>query len=145
MQHNFYKCLTIPICLSSSLQFITLAQIYFKATFFEILITMRSTLIVSAFAALALAAPRPQDIDFDEVDATPDPTIYTPPTNVTVDVVDIQPASAASAVASAAVTDVASTSDPTEKRDMMEIVDQLKPRTADCGALPDGSGPAVNK
>jgi hypothetical protein len=106
---------------------------------------MRPTFVVSAFAALALAAPRPQDIVFDEVDATPDPTIYTPPTNVTVDTVAIQPASAASAIASAAVTDVASTSDPTEKRDVMGVAGQLKPRTADCGALPDGSGPAVNK
>src|SRR5882757_4839005 len=102
-------------------------QIYFKATFFETLFTMRPTLVVSAFAALALAAPRPQDIVFNEVDATPDPTIYTPPTNVTVDTVVIQPASAASAVASAAVTDVASTSDPT-KRDVMGVVDKLKPR-----------------
>lgn len=116
-----------------------------KPSSFEIIFTMRSTLIVSAFAALALAAPRPQDIDFDEVDATPDPTIYTPPTNVTVDVVEIQPASAALAVASAAVTDVASTTDPTEKRDIMEVADMLKPRTTDCGALPDGSGSAVNK
>lgn len=66
---------------------------------------MRSTTIVSAFAALALAAPRPQDIEWDQVDAAADPEIFTPPTDVTVDTVAIQPAAAASAVASAAVTD----------------------------------------
>jgi len=134
---------TFPIRLCSLLQFITFIQIYFEL---EISITMRSTLIVSAFAAFALAAPRPQDIDFDGVDSTPDPTVYTPPTNVTVDEVAIQPASAASAIASAAVTDVATTSDPVQdKRDFSELTDRLDARGADCAALPAGSGPAVNR
>ena len=104
---------------------------------------MRSTLIVSAFAALALAAPRPQDIDFTGVDSTPDPDVYSAPTNVTSEEVAIQPASAALAIASAAVTDVATTSDPVqEKRD---LTDGLSARGGDCAALPAGSGPAVNK
>ncbi|KAN0108500.1 hypothetical protein V8E51_008242 [Hyaloscypha variabilis] len=103
---------------------------------------MRSTLIVSAFAALALAAPRPQDIDFTGVDSTPDPEVYSAPTNVTSEEVAIQPASAALAIASAAVTDVATTSDPVqEKRD---LTDGLSARGGDCAALPAGSGPAVN-
>ena len=109
---------------------------------------MRSTLIASAFAALALAAPRPQDIEFDLVDAAPAAEIYTPPTNVTVDTVSIQPASAASALASAAVSNVASTEDPTQKRDILEISDALSLKTkrdADCAAQPAGSGSAVNK
>lgn len=103
---------------------------------------MRSTLIVSAFAALALAAPRPQDIEWDQVDASPDPEIVTPPTDVTVDTVAIQPASAASAIASAAVTDVASTI--AQKRDMLEVADLLSTRNADCTAEPAGTGPVVN-
>lgn len=106
---------------------------------------MRSTLIISAFAVLAVAAPRPQDIEFDQVDAAPDPTIYTPPTNVTVDDVEIQPASVASAIASAAVTDVASTTDPTQKRDLLELTDLIGKRDADCAVQPAGTGPAVNK
>jgi hypothetical protein len=106
---------------------------------------MRSTLIVSAFAALAIAAPRPQDIEWDQVDASPDPEIYTPPTNVTVDTVAIQPASAASAIASAAVTDVASTTDLSQKRDILKVADLLGKRDADCAVQPAGSGPAVNK
>jgi hypothetical protein len=119
---------------------------YFRSApklIFEILFIMRSTLIVSAFAALALAAPRPQDIDFTGVDSTPDPDVYSAPTNVTSEEVAIQPASAALAIASAAVTDVATTSDPVqEKRD---LTDGLSARGGDCAALPAGSGPAVNK
>jgi hypothetical protein len=84
------------------------------------LFAMRSTLIASAFAA-----PRPQDIEFDLVDAAPHAEIYTPPTNVTVDTVSIQPASAASALASAAVSNIASTVDPTQKRDILEVADAV--------------------
>jgi hypothetical protein len=54
--------------------------------------TMRSTLIVSAFTAPALAAPRPQDTEWDQVDASPDQEIVSPPTDVTIDTIAIQPA-----------------------------------------------------
>ena len=104
---------------------------------------MRSTFIVSAFAALALAAPRPQDTEWDQVDAAADPEIFTPPTDVVVDTVYIQPAAAASTVASAAVTEVASTT--SQKRDMLEVVDLLSARNTDCAPETPGTGPAVSR
>ena len=100
---------------------------------------MRSTLIVSAFAALALAAPRPQDIEFDQVDAAPDSEITTPPTDVTVDIVANQPVASVLAAATAVVTDVASTTN--QKRDVMDVLDRIAKRDAPCAAQPTGSGP----
>lgn len=103
---------------------------------------MRSAIILSAFAALALAAPRPQDIEFDLVDASPDPDIVTVDSSVTTtDTVPVQPVAEAVAVASAAVTDVASTTDPSQKRDFLELTG----RNPDCAAEPAGSGQAVTK
>lgn len=68
---------------------------------------MRSTIFLSAFAALAIAAPRPQDIQFDLVDVASDPEIVTPPTDVVVDNIAVLPAASAVHVADASVTDVA--------------------------------------
>jgi hypothetical protein len=98
---------------------------------------MRSTLIVSAFAALAFAAPRPQDIEFDQVDAAPDPVIFTPPVDGTSSSVAIQPSSAIAAVADASVTDTAT---PNDKRDFLGF---LGKRDGNCAVQPQGTGPAV--
>ena len=93
---------------------------------------MRSALIISLLSALSIAAPRPQDLNFDEIDAAPDAVVVSPPTNVTVDNVATQPAAVASAIAAAAVSDVATT----DKRDLEE-------RDGDCSSLPAGTGPTV--
>ncbi|KAL2073289.1 hypothetical protein VTL71DRAFT_10613 [Oculimacula yallundae] len=94
---------------------------------------MRSTIILSAFAALALAAPRPQEIEFDLVDAAPDAEIVTPPTDVSVDNVASLPVAEVVKAAAASVTDVAQA----EKR-------ALRKRDGDCSAEPAGTGPRVS-
>ncbi|KAI9048530.1 hypothetical protein LZ554_007363 [Drepanopeziza brunnea f. sp. 'monogermtubi'] len=98
---------------------------------------MRFTLIVSAFAALALAAPRPQDIDFDLVDAAPDPILDTAPSDVTSETVPIQPVAAAIAVADQSVTEVAQTTEEFSRRG------ELVGRDGNCAAQPAGTGPRV--
>jgi hypothetical protein len=102
---------------------------------------MRSTLIISAFAALALAAPRPQDIEFDQVDAAPDAEIVTPPTDVTSDTPVTQPVSQAVSIGSTSVTDTTTT----QKRDFLEVANSLSKRgDGDCSAEPAGTGPQVS-
>lgn len=100
---------------------------------------MRSALIISAFAALALAAPRPQDIEFDLVDSAPDPVVVTPPVEGSSATVSIQPSAAVSKLADAAVTDTATTND---KRDMMAALG--KRGDGDCSVQPKGAGPTVS-
>ena len=73
---------------------------------------MRSTLIVSAFAALALGAPRPQEIDFDVVDAAPDPEISEIVSN------SVTPPQAESEVAAIVKGSITGTETP-EKRDLL--------------------------
>jgi len=102
---------------------------------------MRYTLIVSAFAALALAAPRPQDIDFEQVDAAPEADPVSPPIDVSVDVVAVQPVAAATALAAASVTEVATA----EKRDFLEVAGLLEKRNAECAAETPGTGPQVSR
>jgi hypothetical protein len=112
---------------------------------------MRSIFIISACAALILAAPRPQEIDFDQVDAAPDVNIVTPPVGVTSESVAIVPAGEAVIVGSQAVTDTTTT-----KRDIG--IDEIKrnalgerewpgitKRDGDCTAEPAGTGPRVSK
>jgi hypothetical protein len=100
---------------------------------------MRSTIIVSAFAALALAAPRPQEIEFDQVEAIPDTTPIVVPVDVSVDTVDILPTAAVVAAAEAAVTEVATT----QKRAFLDGGDDLSKRGQICSIQPAGTGPAV--
>lgn len=110
---------------------------------------MRSALILSALAALALAAPRPQDIDFAQVDAAPGVDPVTPPTDGSTDTVPIQPPSDAAAIGADTVTET------TSKRDFINVIDLVKgelfePRSklarrdGDCSALPAGTGPQVS-
>ncbi len=113
---------------------------------------MRSTLLVSALAALALAAPRPQDIEFDLVDAAPDADPVTPPIGGGAQSsVSIQPAAVATNLGGAAVTDVASAAATSaiaatdSKRDFLEVADSLKKRDGDCLTQPLGSGPTITR
>ena len=104
---------------------------------------MRSAFIISAFAALALAAPRPQDIEFDQVDAAPNPIVVAAPVDVAEQTVSIQPLAAITTFADASVTDVASTTD--QKRDFLGVARSLSKRgDGDCSAQPAGTGPAVS-
>jgi hypothetical protein len=84
---------------------------------------MRSAFIVSAFAALALAlaAPRPQDIEFDQVDAAADPIVVAVSADVAEQTVSIQ-----------------------QKRDFLGVARSLSKRgDGDCSAQPAGTGPTV--
>lgn len=103
---------------------------------------MRSSFIVAAFAAVALAAPRPQDIEFDQVDAAPDPIVVAAPDDGAEQTVSIQPLAAVTTLAAASVTDVASTTE--KKRDFLGIARSLSKRDGDCSALPAGTGPTVS-
>lgn len=100
---------------------------------------MRSAIIISALTALALAAPRPQDIEFDQVDAAPDVDLVTPPVIGTTDSVVIQPSSAAISIGADAVTDVATT-----KRDLLRQRGSFGKRDGNCAVQPAGTGPQVS-
>lgn len=76
---------------------------------------MRSAIVFSALVGMALAAPRPQDIDFAGVDAAPDPVIVTP------------------------AYDVAQQSAPTRKRNAA-----IQKRDGNCAPQPKGSGPVTS-
>ncbi len=112
--------------------FIILNQSLFEA-FLTLIIQMRTALLIGAFAALAIAAPRPQEIEFDLVDAAPDAEPIDP--DLAPSSVVIQPSAAASTLAVAQITDVATTY---SKRDM------VVKRDGDCHAEPAGTGPAVH-
>ncbi|PBP19023.1 hypothetical protein BUE80_DR010095 [Diplocarpon rosae] len=96
---------------------------------------MRATLIILAFAALALAAPRPQAIDIDAVDALPNPKVDTAPSNVTAETVPIVPVASAVKIADASVTDVAQTKGKREN---------LNKRDGNCAVQPAGTGPRIS-
>ncbi|KAF8853106.1 hypothetical protein BDZ45DRAFT_629581 [Acephala macrosclerotiorum] len=98
---------------------------------------MRSAFVVSAFAALALAAPHPQAIEFDLVDAAPDPVVSAAPFIGSAETVTLQPPAAVSTIADSSVTDTPTAND---KRDFLEV---LGKRDGDCSAQPAGTGPAV--
>ncbi|KAI6711413.1 hypothetical protein JHW43_006074 [Diplocarpon mali] len=96
---------------------------------------MRATLAASAFAALALAAPRPQAIDIDVIDALPNPQLDTAPSNATSETVPIVPVASAVQVADASVTDVAQTKG---KREL------LNKRDGNCAVQSAGTGTQVS-
>ena len=105
------KCTTSPK-IFNRLSFIQLYTI--SHTLFQLAVKMYSTLIISTFAALALAAPRPQLINLDAVDAAPDPVFVTPSYDVV-------------------------TENPTvSRRDA-----RIQRRDGTCAQQPDGYGPAT--
>ncbi|KAI9704764.1 MAG: hypothetical protein M1836_006544 [Candelina mexicana] len=91
---------------------------------------MRTASILSAFAALAAAAPRPQSMDFGAVDEAPPATIKGPPPTAATQVA--YNSASASAAAAAEVT-----SDPLTKRALGTNGKTPHP----CGPQPDGYGP----
>ncbi|KAI9821235.1 MAG: hypothetical protein M1827_003970 [Pycnora praestabilis] len=89
---------------------------------------MRSAVIISLLATLAAASPRPQDIDFDAIDAAAAPTIVGPPVAAVSQAQVFDPTSA-SVAAAAAITEA-----PLSKRQALGVNDP-------CGPQPDGYGP----
>jgi hypothetical protein len=95
---------------------------------------MRSTIIATALIALAAAAPRPQSIDLNTIDALPDAAVVKPPVAVESDTPSIQPSAAATSIAAAVVTSTA------QKRDFLDVISAKQKRGA-CAVQPDGYGP----
>ncbi|KAM3075038.1 hypothetical protein ACMFMG_007502 [Clarireedia jacksonii] len=98
---------------------------------------MRSTIIAATLVALAAAAPRPQSMDLNAIDALPDAAVIKPPVAVQVDTPTIQPSAAAASLAAAVVTSTA------EKRDFLEVI-SAKRKRGNCAAQPDGYGPVTS-
>jgi hypothetical protein len=63
---------------------------------------MRSALCLSVFAGLAIAAPRPQEIDLDAVNLLPDPSVLGPALSATQQVVSYTPSAILSSIVEAA-------------------------------------------
>jgi hypothetical protein len=103
---------------------------------------MRSAIVVSAFAALALAAPRPQEINYELVDAAPDAPIYE---GTEIPVKQNIPSQSDSSVIKLALGSVTETVTP-EKRDLLDVIDSISKRAEhDCSPLPAGTGPTINE
>ena len=94
---------------------------------------MRSTLLLPALAALALAAPRPQEIDLDDVIAAGKPVLVTPALDVPVQTASVVPVSQVDSSAAAAI----ETNPATAKRDLQHV----EKRDGDCSPQPIGAGP----
>lgn len=93
---------------------------------------MRSTIIVSALAALAVANPVPQAIDLAAVDALPEASVSGAPDNVAYQSVDVKPSAAATSAGAAKVTDTAVPSGSPAKRNIVK---------RSCEVQPAGAGP----
>ena len=89
---------------------------------------MRSALIACSLIALAAAAPKPQEIDFDVIDNAPPPTVTGPPVDASAQTITAG-ISAASASAAAATTAVAN------------VLQRQLGVNDPCGPQPTGSGP----
>jgi len=76
---------------------------------------MRYAIILPVLAGLALALPRPQEMDIDAIEALPEPSILGPEPSATQQIVPYKSA-AVVAAAVAAVTDASTPADPVKKR-----------------------------
>ncbi|PQE04650.1 Galactose oxidase protein [Rutstroemia sp. NJR-2017a BBW] len=95
---------------------------------------MRSTIIATVLIALVAAAPRPQSIDLNTIDALPDAAVVKPPVAVESDTPSIQPSAAATSIAAAVVTSTA------QRRNFLDVIGAKQKRDA-CAVQPDGYGP----
>ncbi|KAH0365382.1 ubiquitin carboxyl-terminal hydrolase, partial [Aureobasidium melanogenum] len=100
---------------------------------------MRSSILLVLLPSLALAAPYPQDIDLDAVDAAPDPVIVTPAVDVVAQTATAAPIAQQTESAAAAIaTDPATGSTSASKRDLLET------RDGSCAKQPKGAGPVIS-
>ena len=99
---------------------------------------MRSFVTLSVLAAIAAAAPRPQDIDFDQVEQAADPVIITPAVNVATQVATVAAVTEQAAAASAAVSadPAVNNASPVAERDIVE-------RASTCTKQKAGKGPVA--
>ncbi|KAK5999469.1 hypothetical protein QM012_005470 [Aureobasidium pullulans] len=100
---------------------------------------MRSSILFALLPSIALAAPYPQDIDLDAVEAAPDPVIVTPAVDVVAQTATAAPIAQQTESAAAAIaTAPAATSNSASKRDLLEA------RDGTCAKQAKGSGPVIN-
>ncbi|KAL1301534.1 hypothetical protein AAFC00_005775 [Neodothiora populina] len=96
---------------------------------------MRNFALIPAFIGLALAAPRPQDIALDEIEALPTVAVVTPALVVASQSASVLPLESQLAAASSAiVADPAIGTPAAEKRNLAE-------RDGTCAPYPKGAGP----
>lgn len=108
---------------------------------------MRTSLALLALSAIGYAAPTPQDIDFDAVDAAQDPVIVVPSFDVATQGASVLAASAVATSAAAAVTTQAvasddDSSDDDSSTDDSSDVGSISRRSTTCkGKQAVGAGP----
>lgn len=134
---------------------------------------MRPSILYALLPSLALAAPRPQDINLDAVDAAPDPVIVTPAAAVVAQTASAAAIAAQTSSAGAAIATAPASTDTNgvEKRDdsiasiyaacdylcdnttlsTRDVMDEglakrdlLEARDGTCAKQPQGSGPVTS-
>lgn len=103
---------------------------------------MRSFLLASVAAALALASPVPQSLDLGLIDSIATPDNVTIPSDITAQVVSYDSDSAVAAVETSVLSSD-STVDLSDASDIVNTTAVLKKRTA-CAAQPTGYGPVAS-
>lgn len=94
---------------------------------------MRSTIILSTLAALAVANPLPQQIDFAAIDALPEASVSAAPVDVASQSVSVKPSAAVTSIAAAKVTATTLPSGAAVKRELTN--------RAACDPQPSGKAP----
>lgn len=102
---------------------------------------MRSFLALPVLIAVVAAAPRPQDIDFDQVEQAADPVIVTPAVDVATQIATVAAVTEQAAAASAAISaePAVPTADSTSSSKR-----SLEARDAACAKQPAGKGPVAS-
>lgn len=100
---------------------------------------MRSFFTLPVLAAVVAAAPRPQDIDFDQVEQAADPVIITPAIDVATQVATVAAVTEQAAAASAAVSaePAVNSALPVNERDLVG-------RDSTCAKQKPGNGPVAS-
>ncbi|TIA09240.1 hypothetical protein D6C81_08785 [Aureobasidium pullulans] len=100
---------------------------------------MRAFFTLPVLAAVVAAAPRPQDIDLDQVEQAADPVLITPPVDVVSQVVNVAAVTEQAAAASAAVYADPAVNDGSSSKKRGVVARDESP----CAKQPKGSGPVA--
>lgn len=100
---------------------------------------MRSFFTLPVLAAVVAAAPRPQDIDFDQVEQAPDPVIITPAVDVATQVATVAAVTEQAVAASAAIS-----AEPAVNSDSSVNARDIVGRDSACAKQKPGSGPVAS-
>ncbi|THY53622.1 hypothetical protein D6C99_03762 [Aureobasidium pullulans] len=100
---------------------------------------MRAFFTLPVLAAVVAAAPRPQDIDLDQVEQAANPVLITPPVDVVSQVVNVAAVTEQAAAASAAVYADPAVNDGSSSKKRGVVARDESP----CAKQPKGSGPVA--